>query len=174
MAWSMNLCNGDNYKTLDEVRAYVKASASNETQHESLFPDNVEIPQRQMKQKKVSSNRKKASKNKKEDDEKDGEKTESACSTDNNENVNNNEEESTDNENNISDLGLAIKNIINDLKKINIRVTAISTVLEDIQASSICRQYTSINKSIDLLKNINDNGKTQIDRKKQRRTTSKK
>ncbi|QED21212.1 substrate of b1r kinase [Borealpox virus] len=66
----------------------------------------------------------------------------------------------------LSDLKVATDNIVKDLKKITTRITAVATVLEDVQASGISRQFTSMSKAITTLSDLVNEGKSKIVRKK--------
>ncbi|ABF24255.1 VLTF-4 viral late transcription factor [Variola virus] len=66
----------------------------------------------------------------------------------------------------LSDLKVATDNIVKDLKKIITRISAVSTVLEDVQAAGISRQFTSMTKSITTLSDLVTEGKSKVVRKK--------
>ncbi|ABH08210.1 HSPV104 [Horsepox virus] len=66
----------------------------------------------------------------------------------------------------LSDLKVATDNIVKDLKKIITRISAVSTVLEDVQAAGISRQFTSITKAITTLSDLVTEGKSKVVRKK--------
>ncbi|QCW07415.1 CPXV114 protein [Camelpox virus] len=66
----------------------------------------------------------------------------------------------------LSDLKVATDNIVKDLKKIIIRISAVSTVLEDVQAAGISRQFTSMTKAITTLSDLVTEGKSKVVRKK--------
>ncbi|AXN75335.1 late transcription factor [Akhmeta virus] len=66
----------------------------------------------------------------------------------------------------LSDLKVATDNIVKDLKKIITRISAVSTVLEDVQASGISRQFTSMSKAITTLSDLVTEGKSKVVRKK--------
>ncbi|UVT57330.1 Late transcription factor VLTF-4 (1), partial [Monkeypox virus] len=53
-----------------------------------------------------------------------------------------------------------------DLKKIITRISAVSTVLEDVQAAGISRQFTSMTKAITTLSDLVTEGKSKVVRKK--------
>lgn len=72
-----------------------------------------------------------------------------------------------------SDLKIATESIIKGLKILNNKVSSVSTVLEDVQAASINRQYSSLIKNIDLLKSLAECGKSQVIRKKLKTLKSK-
>ncbi|AKJ93732.1 vltf-4 [Raccoonpox virus] len=64
------------------------------------------------------------------------------------------------------DLKIATDNIIKDLKSIITRISAVSTVLEDVQASGVARQFTSMSKAINTLSDLVTDGKSKVVRKK--------
>ncbi|QEM25195.1 CPXV114 protein [Cowpox virus] len=66
----------------------------------------------------------------------------------------------------LSDLKVATDNIVKDLKKIITRISAVSTVLEDVQAAGISRQFTSMTKAITTLSDLVTEGKSKVVRKK--------
>ncbi|ARR30058.1 CPXV114 protein [Cowpox virus] len=66
----------------------------------------------------------------------------------------------------VSDLKVATDNIVKDLKKIITRIAAVSTVLEDVQAAGISRQFTSMTKAITTLSDLVTEGKSKVVRKK--------
>ncbi|AYN64669.1 putative H5R protein [Orthopoxvirus Abatino] len=66
----------------------------------------------------------------------------------------------------VSDLKVATDNIVKDLKKIITRISAVSTVLEDVQAAGISRQFTSMSKAITTLSDLVTEGKSKVVRKK--------
>ncbi|UZC81133.1 V114; CPXV-BR_116 V114 [Cowpox virus] len=66
----------------------------------------------------------------------------------------------------LSDLKVATDNIVKDLKKIIARISAVSTVLEDVQAAGISRQFTSMSKAITTLSDLVTEGKSKVVRKK--------
>ncbi|AOP31581.1 vltf-4 [Skunkpox virus] len=66
----------------------------------------------------------------------------------------------------LSDLKVATDNIIKDLKSIVTRISAVSTVLEDVQASGIARQFTSMSKAVATLSDLVTEGKSKVVRKK--------
>ncbi|CAC21314.1 76R protein [Yaba-like disease virus] len=180
MSWSINLGNGgDNFKTLDEIRAHVKSTTESvEEVTEEIFPDDIEIPSQKTPTKKKTTSRKKQTvqkpkcvgKEKNVKHESDDDKTE--------ENEKSKESLSKNNDSNeedieTSDLKIATDQIVKDLKIINSRINAIHTVLEDVQASSISRQFTSLSKSVDGLKAAVESGRIKVVRKKSRQYSKK-
>ncbi|AAR07432.1 76R [Yaba monkey tumor virus] len=175
MSWSINLGNGgDNFKTLDEIRAHVKSTTESVDEvTEEIFPSDIEIPSQKTPIKKRAVTRKKqttvskpkcSGKEKLIKPESDNEKTEENEKSKENLSKNTNSDEDI----NDSDLKIATDKIIKDLKVLNSRISAISTVLEDVQASSVSRQFTSLGKSVDVLKATIESGKTKVTRKKPR------
>ncbi|AAL69812.1 SPV073 putative late transcription factor VLTF-4 [Swinepox virus] len=179
MSWSINLGNtSDNFKTLDEIRQHVRSTTETDKCDDDLFPNDLEIPVKRQPRKKTPT-KKHISKSKCVErdqgieENEDGEKTE-----ENEDDVDSvspqpstsarccNQEDSMDN----SELKIVTANIISALKTINSKVNAVSIVLEDIQASSISRQYTTLIKLVNDLKSLAECGKKQVTRKKTRVT----
>ncbi|ABI99069.1 Late transcription factor VLTF-4 [Deerpox virus W-1170-84] len=186
MSWSINLSSvGDNFKTLDEIRAHVKSTTEScDKNNEDIFPEDIEIPSpKQTKQKRTTTPRKtttvKTKKDKKQLQEEKEEEKEDNEKTEENENIDEvfeeeliieeevtECEEKSEDTTEFSDLKLATETIIKMLKLLNTKVTAVSTVLEDAQAASVTRQYTSLLKTIENLKTLANNGKATVSRKK--------
>ncbi len=187
-SWSMTPANGSNFQTLEELRYHLKTSAENNNNEfpDDLIPEEDKLIPCKAKRTTTSSSKRRQTKEKNEKPKKDNNKT----TTDEEKEMTNDdcdsavcspdavvespetdtEEEGTD----FTDLKIVLELLIKDLKKFNARVSAISVVLEDIQASSISRQYSSLNKSIDVLKLMTTEGQSLVTRKKPRRTTKKK
>ncbi|AVI09706.1 late transcription factor [Sheeppox virus] len=217
MSWSINLGNnGDNFKTLEEIRAHVRSTTENiDKVADEIFPSDVKIPttsssskqKKPVVRKKAVTTTKKSKKIKEKtpiedhDDENDNDNDNDDENNDDNDDINNIEADDTNNsdteenenddkkENNKkskkitndnnqhddgvidnSDLKIATESIIKGLKILNNKVSSVSTVLEDVQAASINRQYSSLIKNIDLLKSIAECGKSQVIRKKVKNT----
>ncbi|QEJ79224.1 late transcription factor [Goatpox virus] len=228
MSWSINLGNnGDNFKTLEEIRAHVRSTTENmDKVTDEIFPSDVKIPttsssskqKKPVVRKKAVTATKKSKKIKEKtpiedhDDENDNddENNDDENNDDDNDNDNddinnievndknnntNNSDDTEENENNDkkednkkskkstnynnqnedgvidnSDLKIATESIIKGLKILNNKVSSVSTVLEDVQAASINRQYSSLIKNIDLLKSLAECGKSQVIRKKVKNT----
>ncbi|NP_659648.1 late transcription factor VLTF-4 [Sheeppox virus] len=226
MSWSINLGNnGDNFKTLEEIRAHVRSTTENiDKVADEIFPSDVKIPttsssskqKKPVVRKKAVTTTKKSKKIKEKtpiedhDDENDNDNDndnddENNDDNDDNDDINNieadyknndtNNSDTEENENDDkkennkkskkitndnnqhddgvidnSDLKIATESIIKGLKILNNKVSSVSTVLEDVQAASINRQYSSLIKNIDLLKSIAECGKSQVIRKKVKNT----
>nr|AAK43574.1 envelope protein [Lumpy skin disease virus] len=224
MSWSINLGNnGDNFKTLEEIRAHVRSTTENmDKVADEIFPSDVKIPttsssskqKKPVVRKKAATTPKKSKKIKEKtpiedhDDENDNDNDDENNDNDNNDNnddINNIEADDKNNDTNNSDteenenddkkednkkskkspndnnqhddgvidnsdLKIATESIIKGLKILNNKVSSVSTVLEDVQAASINRQYSSLIKNIDLLKSLAECGKSQVIRKKVKNT----
>ncbi|AAF17955.1 gp073R [Rabbit fibroma virus] len=198
MSWSINLGSGsgDNFKTLDEIRAHVKSTTETAIA-DDIFPEDIKIPSpKQSKTKRITTPRKKpvpkTSKKKEEEllpppykeevKESEEEEEEEAVV----EESPKSHQESTSNTQNTtpmtdtrdtmdtSDLKLVTEQIIKEMKALNAKVSAVSTILETIQAASVGRQYTMLTKNIEELRMLVVCGKEQVVRKKTRHTTTKK
>ncbi|QHG62635.1 late transcription factor VLTF-4 [Cetacean poxvirus 1] len=66
----------------------------------------------------------------------------------------------------ILDLDIALASILNDLKSINTRISAICTILNDIQSMAVSRQYSTFIKTLDILKCLSTGSKCLVTRKK--------
>ncbi|AGU99756.1 m73R [Myxoma virus] len=194
MSWSINLGSGagDNFKTLDEIRAHVK-STTETANADDIFPEDIEIPSpKQSKTKRTPAPRKKpaprASKKKEEEppppkeevkeSEEDEEVVveespksppESPHTTQQNTPTTTDVGDTMDS----SDLKIVTEQIIKEMKALNAKVSAVSTILETIQAASVGRQYTMLTKNIEELRMLAVCGKEQVVRKKTRQTTKK-
>ncbi|QDJ95086.1 late transcription factor [Hypsugopox virus] len=208
MSWSMNIDDSSNYKSLEEIRAHIKASAETvdeETHHDDLFPEDIEIPPTKaktvtkrsqvVKKRTTTKPKTKATKTKDESDDDKSEddvavksyspKRESVKSYSSPKTVHSDVKEDDDvqyggatveNEQDndkmeACDLKMAADNVIKALKDINTRVSAIATVLSDVQAASCNKQYTALIKSIDGLKLAAEGGKSIVVRKKTKQST---
>ncbi|ACB28696.1 m73R [Myxoma virus] len=194
MSWSINLGSGsgDNFKTLDEIRAHVKSTTETATA-DDIFPEDIEIPSpKQSKTKRAPAPRKKptpkTSKKKeeepqpppkeeevKESDEEEEIVEESPKSPPESPHTTQNTSAAVDacNTMDSSDLKLVTEQIIKEMKALNAKVSAVSTILETIQAASVGRQYTMLTKNIEELRMLAMGGKEQVVRKKTRQTTKK-
>ncbi|AOP31792.1 vltf-4 [Volepox virus] len=193
MAWSItSKSDTGNFTKMAEIRAHLKNSAENKDKNEDIFPEDVIIPATKPKTKRAAAPRKtaatKRSAKKDEDLEEYHQTTEenspppssSPCIEDIVEAVENAAlDDNTDDDmenagakknhsarSDLSDLKVATDNIIKDLKNIITRISAVSTVLEDVQASGIARQFTSMSKSITILADLATEGKSKVVRKK--------
>ncbi|ANS71163.1 viral late transcription factor [Pteropox virus] len=67
-----------------------------------------------------------------------------------------------------TDLTVAVTEITKALKAITVKVTAVSSVLSDVQAASVTRTYTSLQKAVNNLSDLANCGKSLTTRSKRK------
>ncbi|AST09294.1 late transcription factor VLTF-4 [Murmansk poxvirus] len=196
MAWSMTAkTDTSNFTKMAEIRAHLKNSSETKDKNEDIFPEDVVIPSSKTSTKKQPVRKqpvKKATK-KKEEEPTPVSDNESVNNSNNNESTEENssirsphvatkdirdDEEDIDEDvqagapggstvqSDISDTKVATDMIVKDLKKLVARISAVASVIEDVQAASIGRQFTALNKSVNMLSELVSEGKSLVVRKK--------
>ncbi|AST09496.1 VLTF-4 [NY_014 poxvirus] len=193
MAWSMTAkTDTSNFTKMAEIRAHLKNSSETKDKNEDIFPEDVVIPSSKTSTKKqpVRKPVKKATKKKEEptpvsDNESvnnsNNESTEENSSIrsphvatkdirDDEEDINEDVQAGAPGgstvQSDISDTKVATDMIVKDLKKLVTRISAVASVIEDVQAASIGRQFTALNKSVNMLSELVSEGKSLVVRKK--------
>ncbi|AEY73631.1 late gene transcription factor VLTF-4 [Vaccinia virus] len=191
-----NKADTSSFTKMAEIRAHLRNSAENKDKNEDIFPEDVIIPSTKPKTKRATTPRKPAAtkrSTKKEEVEEEVVIEEYHQTTEKNspspgvgdivESVAAVELDDSDGDDepmvqveagkvnhsarsDLSDLKVATDNIVKDLKKIITRISAVSTVLEDVQAAGISRQFTSMTKAITTLSDLVTEGKSKVVRKK--------
>ncbi|AEN03672.1 late transcription factor VLTF-4 [Yokapox virus] len=180
MAWSMTTkTDTSNFTKMAEIRAHLKNSAEFKDKNDDIFPEDVVIPSVKSSVKKPARKQPVKKLTKQEavnlSDNYSTEENSSSKSRSQNIDTVNNDDSGEDDVNccnnstvqsDISDTKVATDMIVKDLKKIIARVSAIASVIEDVQASSITRNFTALNKSVNTLYDLVSEGKSLVTRKK--------
>ncbi|CCD83252.1 late transcription factor VLTF4 [Squirrelpox virus] len=74
----------------------------------------------------------------------------------------------------IPDMNLVVEGIVKDLKRMNTRLSAVCTVMEDVQAQQVSRQYTTLIRHVEHLQSLAYGGQQSVARGGKRRAAPKK